>query len=339
MTDRPLLITGAFRSGTTLASHIFKNHSQIHMVYDALHYLRFGHSQYADCDVASSYSMIVEEASTRLKERLAIHIPKEIVIQEILDAPKPTHGVVYNALMRSMLPRDDHRDWGEKTNLVWSKIPAFFQMFPHGRVLHMIRNPLDVLYSWKKFTFSEGDAYLDGTFNCTHSMACASKYKNQFGKFCYYALRFEDLVENTTKTLGEVCNKFDLEYEKEMENATSFSDHRGEAWKGNSAFKESFTAISNSSIGNGINGLSQQDLSFITKYAGPLMKEWDYSYPSISLSSSEEDLLERRIQNNPLLQSGINAFSKNQMGVERYPQDPRLKENWSETRIPNFSRK
>ncbi|MGM0411630.1 MAG: sulfotransferase, partial [Bacillota bacterium] len=37
----PILITGTFRSGTTLISQIMRNHPNIALVYDSVNFMRF----------------------------------------------------------------------------------------------------------------------------------------------------------------------------------------------------------------------------------------------------------------------------------------------------------
>ncbi len=69
---------------------------------------------------------------------------------------------VYEAIMVETFcdGRLDMR-WGEKSLMQWSNIPLFFEMFPNGQVVHMVRDPRDVLASYREFTNEVQFRYLD----------------------------------------------------------------------------------------------------------------------------------------------------------------------------------
>ena len=179
-TDGPILITGAFRSGTTLIAHIIKNHPKIEFTYDSVNFMRFSYERYNPISNFDNVKALVNDIEERIADRWDMHFDAKKVI-EMLQNQNVTYGLIYDNLMRELLFVNSEAElWGEKTTLVWTKIPAFFEMFPNGRVIHIIRDPRAILLSWKKMTNAPGNDYLDAILNCRDSMALMEEYKIRF---------------------------------------------------------------------------------------------------------------------------------------------------------------
>ena len=111
------------------------------------------------------------------------------------------------------------RRWGEKTLLEWTDIPLFLEMYPSGKTIHIIRDPRDVLASYKHMTYETEEKYLDAIFNCLDSMQHAIEYSKNLSKENYYMVKFEDLVSDRMSEIEKICSYLDIEF-----NESDYSD-------------------------------------------------------------------------------------------------------------------
>ena len=245
--DSPLLITGAWRSGTTLISRILNNHPDLDVTYDSVHFLRFSLNKYDPINDRANVEKLISDTSLRLADRYGF----ELSVQETLKNLDGDYSykAIYSAIMKTFLLKTSKKKiWGEKTNLAWTKIPDFFDMYPLGRVLHIIRDPRAVLLSWKKFTNAPGNVYLDSILNCYDSMKLANTYKNEFFDKPYALITYEDLVSKPHQTLELVSKIFGIDFDAEMLNTSKFTDLIGKKWEANSIHDENMSGISTSAI-------------------------------------------------------------------------------------------
>ena len=104
------------------------------------------------------------------------------------------------------------RRWGEKSLLEWTNIPTFLDMYPSGKTIHIIRDPRDVVASYKNMTYETKDKYLDSIFNCLDSMKHAINYLSILPKSSYYLVKFEDLVNNRMIEIEKICKFLQIEF-------------------------------------------------------------------------------------------------------------------------------
>ena len=135
----PILITGCFRSGTTLISRMLNNHPEIGILYDSVNFMRFCYNRYNPIHIEKNYMALVNELTNRIRKRWKLYLSEENILKS-LSQNDVTYASIYDVIMNDLLVKNKTNGiWGEKTTLVWTKIPAFFEMFPTGRVILIIR--------------------------------------------------------------------------------------------------------------------------------------------------------------------------------------------------------
>lgn len=331
-TDGPILITGAFRSGTTLIAQIIKNHPKIEFIYDSVNFMRFSYDRYNPISNFDNVKALVNDIKERIAERWDMHFDDKEVI-EMLQNQNVTYGLIYDNLMRELLFVNSEAElWGEKTTLVWTKIPAFFEMFPNGRVIHIIRDPRAILLSWKKMTNAPGNDYLDAILNCRDSMALMEEYKIRFKNKRYAPIRYEDLVNNSEKVLSEICNSLDLESDEKMLDSKTFTDKSGGKWTGNSMFKEKIDGISSKMVDIWKTKLEEWEIWLSDFVIGEYMEKFNYKKMEIKQTASLIQKIIKEVQSSKLVTDGILYFLLTGEGYERFPSDPIDPKNWDRKR-------
>jgi hypothetical protein len=328
MDNSPLFITGTWRCGSTLISRIMNNHSSMDVSYDTVHFLRFAYKRYDPINQPSNVLRLMEDINSRIQNRYSLNFN----IQEAFDdlEEKYTYANVYQVIMRNcMLRRSGKLIWGEKTNLQWRNIPSFFEMFPGGRVIHVVRDPRAVLASWKKFTSAPGNDYLDSIVNSIDSMNKALKYKQIFSDKRYECVLYEDLVSEPEETIRFLCQKINVPFEMSMLDVSRFVNRMGKSWHNNSIYQQKKQEISKDMIDRWQTELTEWEICLVQKIMLEILHE--FGYGCIDLTS-EDVLLKQAIHevlNSALASDGLLKFLLIQQGAERYPSDPLVLENWA----------
>ncbi len=317
----PVLLSGVYRSGTTLLSRILNNHPKYFITYDSVKYLRFCLDRFNPIKQPGKYEALVRETGLRLGKRWSMKLDTHKIIDS-LHGQSVTHALVYHTIMSDL--RDKQKPtathWGEKTNLVWSSIPHFLSMFPKGKVVHIDRDPRDVTASYKKMTVESGYSYLDAPFNCLHAMTSLREYVDSFGSDRILLVKLEDLVTDPAAEAQKICSFLDIEFLKQMTDAEQFVDKAGDRWQSNTAFGASGNGISNDTQ-RWQHNLSAAEVVFIELIAFPVLAEYGYEPSGIMPDKSQWREIHNFISD-PIVHGRFKHWLESREGVEAYPSDP-----------------
>lgn len=326
----PILITGTFRSGTTLISQIMRNHSNVELVYDSVNFMRFSYNRYNPITEFKNIKLLVKEIHERIKKRWGMEFNYEEVISQLKDE-KISYAIIYDKIMTDLLLKNSKANiWGEKTTLVWTKIPGFFEMFPKGRVIHIIRDPRAVLASWKKMTHAPGNDYLDALVNCHSSMSHAERYSDTFENKRYSLVKFENLVEDPENIIRNICNKFDLNYEKNMLDTSKFADKQGKKWDSNSIYDKKIKGISKKTKDIWRDKLSDWEIYYSEFINSDLMADFNYEKAKPEVSEELYNKVIKNVQSSDVTTNGLLKYIFEGVGQERFPDDPFDEKTWGD---------
>lgn len=318
---RPVLITGVYRSGTTLMSRILNNHPDLSITYDSIHYLRFSIHDHPDVSRPGAIRALLADVAARVARRWKRPVDLAPVVAALERMPAVDHATVYDALMKHLLIERNGQDWGEKSMLVWTLVPLFLEMFPDGRVVHVVRDPRDVTASYRAVTWEKGLRYLDAAFATLHSMRHALRYRDELAGRSYALVRYEDLVTNPESTVGALCTRIGLPYDAAMLDTELFRDRSGVPWPGNSAYEERRATISPGSVGAHQSQLDAVERYFVEMVAGDAMHALGYELAAEPLNAAEWQAL-HKIIHDPFIAGRFKGWLGDRMGVEEYPTPP-----------------
>lgn len=330
ISNKPIFITGIYRSGTTLISRILDNHPDLNITYDSVHFMRFSFEQYNPINNESNYTNLIQEIETRLSKRWKIEVNSKEIIKKIKNE-EINYAQVYSAIMSELLlDNSNAKRWGEKTNMCWRKIPDFLEMFHDGKTIVMIRDPRDVLISFKNMTTEPGLRYLDSIFASLDSFQYTKKFQNELSPKNFEIIKFEDLVNNPKKIIKNLCKFLEIEFKDTMLDSTQFKDKSKNKWEGNSAFNKKIIGISKDTVGRWKNQISKIELYFLEMILQEQMINFGYSLESTSLNKNEHEKL-FEILNDDFIKKRYQNWLKTGKGHENYPNDP-IKKAHDETK-------
>jgi hypothetical protein len=330
MREDPILITGVYRTGTTYLSRIIDAHPQLNVTYDSVNYFRFVLKKNIS---PSSYREIVQGICDRLMERHQIMLDSQRIISLIEKDPYINHQVIYSAVMDGFFNFSGKR-WGEKTLLEWTNIPTFLSMFSCGKAIHLIRDPRDVLASYKYMTIEPGYRYLDSIFANMHSMNAAKRYTDSLPRNRYLVLIYEEFIEDTKKSLHRICDFLEIDYCQEMLNENKHTDFSGNRFdiKTHTSFPEDLAEGKEIPVGKWKQKLDDFEVAFVESMLKLQMQEFGYSlshgHDSLQLGRFLDIIFEE-----PLLKERLIKYLQTGDGVESYPSDPTDPSSWGDTGI------
>lgn len=317
MNNGPVFITGTYRSGSTYLSRILDAHPHIALIYDSVNYFRWYLKKNSN---PQEFVSIVHDIEQRLKSRYDIELRSAEIIQAISSENQISHKIIYTNVMKSL--SRNSKIWGEKTLLEWTNIPTFLSYFPCGKILHIIRDPREVMASYKYMTIEPGNRFLDSAYCSLSSLMYAHKYRNILDPEQYYIVKYEDLINNTSIITKDICKFLKIGFSESMLREENHRDMFG-----NVLTRKKHSSFPNVSLTkNWPSKLSEDEVSFVEYICRSEMQNFGYE-------SSDAQLISRKyidsvIRSDELLSKRHKIFELTGQGAEEYPSDPTLKENW-----------
>lgn len=327
--DQQVLITGCYRSGTEYLTLLLNNHPELTATMYVVGFMRFCYGRYDPIEDPYNHSKLLFDAAHRIRYRWNRRLDVESILETCASAGEVTYALLYDLMMQDLFLRDGCRRWAEKTQLVWTKIPAFLELFPDGKVIHVVRDPRNVLASFKRFTYAPPPAYLGAVFNCLGSMEAAREYTSRVSPDRYHLLRFEDLLTAPETTLEAVFGFLELSAEHDLLAQEGWTDAKGNPWRHNSAF-----LAADAGTGEFDKAAALRRWDSLAPWEAALAEsicagacEWcDYGG---SGASSDWPRALRSILSDPALTDWLKRWALTGEGVEQFPADPQDRRNWS----------
>jgi hypothetical protein len=322
MIDNPIFITGCYRSGTTYISRVLDSHPDFNITFDSVNYFRFIIKKNIP---ANDYQNIVKSISERMKKRYNIILGCKKIVNNIEKSNVITHQVIYSKIMESLF-NYSKKIWGEKTLLEWSNIPIFLSMFPKGQVIHIIRDPRDVLASYKNMTYEKGDRYLDAIFASLGSLNASIHYSNALPSNRYKILIYEDFILNTTVACKDLCEFLTIEFTDEMLDGKNYKDIFGK--KFDPKTHTSFPDEDRKPINRWKKKLSNDEIGLTEALVGSQMTHFGYEL-STNINNNSLVWIVDILNNNSLIKDRFINFVESGEGIESYPSDSTDPKNWA----------
>lgn len=150
--------------------------------------------------------------------------------------------------------------WGDKTPINTFYLEEIMATFPDSQVIHMLRDPYDVVYS-----YLNANLYHDCTAAAQRwcdSMHAVEAFRQDYpGNL--FEIAYEDLVTKPKSIVEEVCNFLSIDYDDKMLSYNARTGPLGDAdvYSHHENVKKTIIA---DRIGRGKQGLSSHDLEAIS---------------------------------------------------------------------------
>lgn len=295
-------------------------HPQLRAASSTIKFIRFCLGRYGDMRDASNRRALVKDSAKRIATRWGLEIESEAVLARADSHLEPSYALMYDLMMRELLCKGEPDDvrWVEKLAVQWSGIPDFLEMFPNGRVVHILRDPRDVTTSYKLMTFEPGNTYLDAAFNCRSAMESMHDLD-----LCYrdkvFVVRAEDLAQKPRELVSELWSFLDLAPSSAVFDADNLHAE-GEDWATNTSHSQR--------INNWPDGkprwpdyLSRVEVMFIELITQPWISKYGYSMSGF-IPTAEEWSQIYELLDDDFMRSRFTHWLTTGRGAEGYRSDP-----------------
>ncbi len=263
----PIFIVGASRTGTTMMNRVLGNHSDI-LSLNELHYI--GRKWDIDREVIWSRKVSVKAAAGLLataRRSLWDETTTDAENKEaeqlfsVGDADEFTPGDVFETVLSYLLRKEGKKFATDQTPRNILYVERILKIFPHAKVIQLIRDPRAVLYSqknrWRQRFLGSKNTPLWNVIRvyanyhvftvCKLWKAAYLKGKAVVNYGNYMAVSFEELVDSPTRVMSHVCRFLSVDFDPSMlsvpqvgsSNLRHRNDVRGispdvlHAWEGN----------------------------------------------------------------------------------------------------------
>ncbi|MCH7535430.1 MAG: sulfotransferase [Bacteroidetes bacterium] len=236
---KQLFIVGAGRSGTTLLQTILNAHSQVAFSPES-HFLRkyvFPQIQKKKAERAANKEWLIDLLNSDNDFRRLDTDPKKIAESNIDFSSKTFFVDVFNEMGNLYLEKSGKSYFGDKDPMNLNHLKQLKQAFPKAHVIHIIRDPRDVVMSRMKTEWGKKYPFFVHVFDYGYHVERALEDGPAiFGKQ-YHQLRYEDLLTFPEVTIKSLCGELDIEFEDQMllyhENGNNLVNKSEKEWKDN----------------------------------------------------------------------------------------------------------
>jgi hypothetical protein len=331
LTDRCIFLTCTMRSGSTLLSRMLNAHPAVAMSYDSVHFFRFGYQRYDPISNPDNFKRLFRDMAHRLYNRFEIELDQEACVAH-MGTSNLSYGQAYVSILRSLFSYTGKKILGDQDSLAWTKIPAFLSMCPNGKVIAIIRDPRDVVTSFKQMTIAPGNDYLISLFNVVDLANHAFRYRAQYPDRVH-VVRFERLKTHTEEELRSLSTFLEIDYTPKMIEEANFTDHAGNLWdaQGHLTFQGETEWLA--PVGRWQRRIEPEDLFLCEWIAGKQIAQFGLGLDGRVHPQSVFDNAIAKITSSPLLREAFKRWCDLGEGVERFPLDPVAPNNWDPAEV------
>ncbi|MEL6721449.1 MAG: sulfotransferase [Bacteroidota bacterium] len=238
MNKQIVYIIGVGRSGTSLLMTLLNGHSQITFTPET-HFLRFY------LGTPSVQKIIEEKGVIAFRETLEkddyfqrLNIAEEELLEPYLMNDKSFNlKEVYRDLLHIYLGRKGKQFIGDKDPRYIDYQEVIKEMYPKAKVIHIYRDPRDVMLSKTKADWSSHrPIWMNAIISQMQIEQGRSTAKKLFGNN-FYELSYESLITQPQETLTKLLSFLSLDFEEKMfdlrQSAKELVDENEMQWKDN----------------------------------------------------------------------------------------------------------
>lgn len=175
------------------------------------------------------YSDQVQDTYWKLLRNGHLGVDRESLLRDLLNSDRSDRGI-FKALMQAPAQASESEILGEKSPAHLYHVPTLLEWFPNSKVIHTFRDPRAVLVSElekrgkaKPTTLSAKLAQpflpsitlMHMTVAWLYAVRLDAKYRKLYPKN-YYLSKFEVLVTDPAKSVGQLCTFLEIEFRPEM---------------------------------------------------------------------------------------------------------------------------
>ncbi len=198
MNESPIFIVGCPRSGTTLLRNLLRSHPRVTFPAES-HFIPAFYRGYGDPHSD-------REAIDLARRILGLEWIRRwnLTLDPVAFARDRSFRQVISRLYEAWARQENKPRWGDKTPHYVTDIGALVELFPAGKVIHIVRDGRDVALSWLKTDFEPRNL-----FTAAHAWNRYVRAGRAAGaalpRDTYLEIKYESLLRQPVDTMRAVC--------------------------------------------------------------------------------------------------------------------------------------
>ena len=214
-TDRPILVVGCPRSGTTMLQLMLHAHGRIALPPENRFVLPAYRHRHTFGDLRDPQRRLgLARWIVGTPQFGDLGLTGDRVIDAVIGAP-PTLGSAVGTVFRLYAARFGKPRWGDKRPAYLRHLPALLRMFPDAQVVTIMRDGRDCVASLKEAPWSSS-SFPDLIDAWARSADAARRAARVYGPDVFHLLRYEDLVADPETHLRTLCRFLGEDYDPAM---------------------------------------------------------------------------------------------------------------------------
>ncbi len=198
MPDAPIFIVGCPRSGTTLLRNLLRSHPRLTFPTEShfipWFYRGYGHPASRQAAVALAARIL----------RLQWVRQWNLTLQPEAFGEDRTFQAVLSRCFGDWARKEGKPRWGDKTPHYVQDIPVLAELYPSGRIIHILRDGRDVSLSWLKAGFEPRNLYTAALL-WRRYVGAGRTAGRLLPTAMYLEIRYEALMADPAATMQAVC--------------------------------------------------------------------------------------------------------------------------------------
>lgn len=333
MRDRMIFLTTPMRSGSSLLSRMLSVHPSLAMSFDTVNFFRFCYGRYDPLSEAGNVKRLFEDMSHRLRHRFGMRLDV-VECLALMPPGEPSYAAVYHAILRDLFPQASKTILGDKESMAWTRIPAFLEMFPGGQAIVIVRDPRDVVNSFKHTTIAPAHDYLIALFDVidavNHAVRLSQRYPDRVAM-----VRFERMKLQPEAEMRKLCEFLGIEFLPGMLDFEQFTDHSGKKWDSKESLSFPQETDPLAPVGRWRKMIARDDLFLCEWLARSQIQMIGQPLSGESFGQADFDGALAKITSSALLRAAFKRWCETGEGSEQFPLDPVNPANWDPEWVKN----
>jgi hypothetical protein len=274
-TNRPILVLGCPRSGTTLLQVMLHSHPRIavppenRFVIDSYRRrLEFGDL----ADPAARESLARAITDTKGSRFRDLGVDRDEVIGAIVAGP-PTVGSALGIVLRAYARRFGKERWGDKRPAYYQDVPVLRRLFPDAQFIHVVRDGRDCVASLKRMRWYQHDV-TTAMATWVEAVDYARWHRHRLGPARWHDVIYERLVADPATELRALCRFLGEDYDEVMAQPHRTAREAVPAYKKH--HERTHRPVDTTRVGAWRGTLTAEEARLFSAVAGGRLRRWGY---------------------------------------------------------------
>jgi hypothetical protein len=223
--DRPVIVVGCPRSGTTMLQLMLHAHPRIAVPPETRFVLPVYQQRrsFGDLDLPDRRRALARWIVDRPETRFAdLGLDAEETVERIVAAP-PTLGSALGTIFQGYSGRFGKPRWGDKRPAYLQNLDLILRLFPDAQIINIVRDGRDCVASLKEMSWHKQDIYAT-VAAWARAADDGRRAAARLDSTQYHQVRYEDLVADPDTELTALCAFLDEDYHPAMARPSEIAD-------------------------------------------------------------------------------------------------------------------